>query len=160
MDGYKERYSKLDRDNKLIWNLRDIGHIMRTVSEGKGSQNRILIVLSELGSTTQRELTEYLGIQPGSASEVIGKLESAGWIVRKPSEKDRRTTDITLTKEGKAKAKEAASARKKRHEEMFACLSEDEKENLLVLLEKLNDNWNRWYEDKGFTDDKMEGYRH
>ena len=74
-----ERYYTLGMNDKLILNFHDIGHTMRHISEGKGSQRRILIILLEEGSSiTQSELTQRLGIQPGSASEVLGKLESAG----------------------------------------------------------------------------------
>ena len=46
--------------------------------EGRGGQNRVLTILKEEGEMTQRALTERLGIQPGSASEIIGKLEKGG----------------------------------------------------------------------------------
>ena len=46
---------------------------------------------------TQKALTARLGVQPGSASEVLNKLEQAGLILRTPSETDHRTTDIHLT---------------------------------------------------------------
>lgn len=140
-----KRYEAFDPDNKLIRNFWDISHTMHHISEGKGSQKRILMVLKENGSTTQRELTEYLGIQPGSASEVIGKLEAAGLILRTPSRTDRRTVDICLTEAGEAAAGEAYEQRRKRHEKMFACLSEEEKQTLLGLLEKINESWNCLY---------------
>lgn len=139
-------YDTLDMDSKLIMNLRDLGHMIRFLYEGKGSQKRILIILHETGSMTQRELTERLGIQPGSASEVIGKLEHAGLIWRTPSIADRRTADIKLTNAGRAKAEEAIRQRKKRHQEMFDCFTPEEKETLLALAEKLNRNWREHYE--------------
>ncbi|MGN1097372.1 MAG: MarR family winged helix-turn-helix transcriptional regulator [Clostridia bacterium] len=142
---HSESYAAMDADNKLIVNLRDIGHTMRCLFEGKGSQKRILIILSESESITQRELTERLGIQPGSASEVIGKLENAGLIVRDSSTTDRRTVDIRLTDEGRAQAEEAVNQRKARHREMFSCLSEEEKSELLSLAEKLNSDWDSRY---------------
>lgn len=75
MTGKQEsKYQELDVDNKLIMNLRDLGHTLRILFEGKGSQKRILILLYEAEGMTQRELTEKLGVQPGSASEVIGKI--------------------------------------------------------------------------------------
>ena len=58
---------------------------------------------------TQSELTEYLGVQPGSASEVIGKLESAGLIVRTPSEKDRRQRIFVLPMQEGQKQKKRRS---------------------------------------------------
>lgn len=145
--GAAEHYAALNIDHKLVMNLRDSGHMIRFLYEGKGSQKRILIILNESGVITQRELTERIGIQPGSASEVIGKLEDAGLICRTPSEKDHRTTDIRLTESGKRKAEEAALQRKMRHQEMFSCLSVEEKETLLSLMEKLNSFWEDHYHD-------------
>lgn len=142
---HKKRYHTLDQDNKLIWNIRDMGQVIISLAEGKASQSRILIILNEEETITQSELTERLDVQPGSASEVIGKLESAGFITRTPSEKDRRTSDIRLTEAGKVKAVEAAEQRKERHTEMFSCLSEEDKADLLMLLEKVNHEWRRRY---------------
>ena len=141
----KEGYDSLDQNNKLIWNLRDIGHTMRHISEGKGSQKRILIILKEAKQITQRELTQRLQIQPGSVSEVVGKLEAAGFLVRSPSETDRRTTNISLTEAGRAAAEEAHTQRQERHQQMFSSLSEEEKDTLLHLLEKVNTDWEQKY---------------
>lgn len=139
-----KRYDVLDINNRLIWNLRDIGHTMRHISEGKGSQKRILIILLETGPITQRELTQRLGIQPGSASEVIGKLESAGLVTRTPNEFDHRTVVVALTEAGTSAAQEAKTQRELRHEAMFSCLTEEEKTTLLSLLERLNRHWDMY----------------
>lgn len=144
-------YNAEDINGKLIINLRDLGHIMRLQYEGKASQKRILIILHEVGSITQRQLTERLGIQPGSASEVIIKLENAGLIVRTQNLVDRRTTDIQLTDSGKMLALEAVKQRKQRHEEMFSCLSKEEKQELLLLMEKLHADWELRYQKDGST---------
>ncbi|MGM9638382.1 MAG: MarR family winged helix-turn-helix transcriptional regulator [Butyricicoccaceae bacterium] len=141
----KRGYQDLDKNNRLIWNFRDISHTMRRISEGKGGQKRILILLLEDGATTQSALTQRLGIQPGSASEVLAKLEHAGLIRREPSAGDRRTTDVLLTDEGRAAAEEARQQRMLRHDQMFACLSEDEKDSLLAMLEKINTAWAQQY---------------
>ena len=147
-DNRFRKYHEADVPKKLIINLRDINHVMRNLYEGKGSQKRILIVLNEAGKITQSELTEYLGIQPGSASEVIAKLEEAGSIVRSPSETDRRTMDIALTEQGRELAETFMAQREKRHEEMFSCLSEEERSSLLTLLEKINRDWKDRYQEQ------------
>lgn len=141
----KEQYFHLDKENKLIWNLRDIGHTLRQISEGKGSQSRILILLLEAETMTQKELTNRLGIQPGSVSEVLGKLESSNLIMRTPSDTDHRTTNIHLTQTGIELAQIAAKRRKERHQQMFSSLSEDEKDTLIQLLEKINADWEQMY---------------
>lgn len=137
----REKYAELDIKNKLVRNFRDIGHTLRHTSEGRGSQKRILIILREVEKITQSELTERLRIQPGSASEVVGKLEAAGLIVRTQNEMDRRTTDVSLTDAGKVAAQEAWEQREKRHNQMFVCLNDEEKNTLLGLLEKVNAAW-------------------
>lgn len=147
MVDHEKRYHSLDMNNKLIWNFRDIGHFIRNLSEGRGSQKRILIILLETGNITQKELTERIGIQPGSASETIGKLENAGLIVRTESKDDRRTTNIELTDIGRLQAIEAAKEREERHQTMFSCLTEEEKEEMLMLLEKVNSDWKQRYGD-------------
>lgn len=139
------QYESLDRNNKLIWNFRDIGHTMHQISEGRGSQKRILILLRETKGMTQKELTARLGVQPGSASEVLNKLEQGGLISRTPSETDHRTMDIRLTPDGEALAKEASAKRAERHEQMFAVLSEEEKDTLIALLERVNAHWDQVY---------------
>lgn len=141
-DGH---YDTMEMDQKLVMNLRDLGHMIRFLFEGKGSQKRVLIILHETGCMTQRELTGRMRIQPGSASEVIGKLESAGLIQRTPSHTDRRTADVQLTDLGRVRAEEAANQRKARHREMFSCLTDQEKTALLAIAEKLNADWDNRY---------------
>ncbi|WP_160560950.1 MarR family winged helix-turn-helix transcriptional regulator [Parablautia muri] len=134
-----------DINKKLIVHMRELSHIMRSLYEGKASQQRILIILDEVKTITQRDLTIRLGIQPGSASEILSKLENAGLIRRTISETDRRTANLSLTDEGRQMALDAARRRFERHEEMFSCLSEREKEELLSLFEKLNADWTNRY---------------
>lgn len=141
----KEKYDAADNNDKLIINLRDINHTMHFLYEGRGSQSRILIILLEKENITQQELTEHLGIKPGSASEVIAKLEKSGLIKRTKSILDRRTANISLTEAGRALAEDAKRQREIRREEMFSALSENEKSALLSLLEKINSDWEKRY---------------
>lgn len=128
-------------NGRLILNFRDISHKMKMLYEGKASQKRILIILNETGKITQKDLTERLRVQPASVSEILAKLELAGCITRTPNETDRRTTDVSLTEKGCGLARESERQREKRHEEMFACLGDEEKQQLLGLLEKINNDW-------------------
>ena len=137
----RKRYQTLDTDGKLLALLHESGHTAHFLFDGKGSQNRILHILAKEGAMTQRALTEHLGIQPGSASEVIGKLEKAGLILRVTSDEDRRTADISLTDAGKAQAEEHTAKQREKLREMFSALTEEEKESLLKILEKLNISW-------------------
>ena len=131
----------MDMNEKLVHSLLDINHMMRMLYEGKASQSRILIILYEQKVITQRDLTDFLGIKPGSVSEILIKLEKAGLITRIHSENDHRTMEISLTDEGKKLAKEAVLRRRERHKQMFLCLTEAEQDTFLLLLEKLDRDW-------------------
>lgn len=155
-EGEHHHHRERSADERLMGSLRDLGHRMRFMHEGKGGQMRILVILKEAGGMTQRALTEQLGIQPGSASEVLAKLENAGLITRTPNEADRRTADLALTEAGKAAVEQAAGERQKRHAEMFAGLSEEEKQTLLALLEKVRADWQERFPESG----RSHGPRH
>lgn len=131
----------MDMNEKLVHGLLDINHMMRMLYEGKASQSRILIILYEQKEMTQKDLTEFLGIKPGSVSEILSKLEKANLITRVHSENDHRTMEVSLTDEGEKLAQEAVERRRERHEQMFVCLTEDEQNTLLFLLEKLSGDW-------------------
>lgn len=132
-------YEEMSVEEKLFALLNRSGRAWHGASVGKSSQNRILHILSKAERMTQRELTAQLGIQPGSASEIIKKLETAGLITRQSNSEDRRTVDIALTDAGRVQA-EASSAQHANHT-LFDVLSEEEKQQLLTLLEKLSQDW-------------------
>ena len=76
-------------------------------------------------------------INPSSVSELISKLESEGYVVRTVDPDDKRATLITLTEVGRARAYELEDERNERFEKFFEPLTEEEKEQLLALMEKL-----------------------
>ncbi len=134
-----------DLNRQLIRCLRALGRTIRALSEGRASQKRVLRLLRESGPVTQQALTARLNVQPGSASEVIRRLEETGLILRSPNALDRRTSDIRLTAEGKAQADRAEAEIQARRREMFSCLSDEEKAQLLTLLQKLSEDWHARY---------------
>lgn len=131
-------YNEKNINDKILLNIRDIEQRMHFLYDGKKSQRRILIILRDEESITQRELTEKLSIKPASVSEVLAKLANKGYIIRVPSSIDKRTMVISLTEEGRRIADEAYESRSLRIVEMLSCFDDDEKDTLLTLLEKMN----------------------
>lgn len=146
-------YEEMGIDGKLFALLGKLGRNGHGGFTGKSSQNRILHILSNSECMTQRELTERLGIQPGSVSEIIKKLETAGLIIRQSNSADRRTVDITLTDAGKAQA-EATRSHHVNHT-LFETLTVDEKQQLLTLLEKVSQDWHN-----RFRSESHHGHKH
>ena len=117
--------------------------------EGKGDRGHgihplprefVLSVLMEQGNTgiRQKDLAEKIGIRSAAMSEAIDKLEDNGYIERKVDESDRRATLIFLTEKGEARANEIRDQREHRFDRLIGELSAEEKEQLLILLRKMN----------------------
>lgn len=104
------------------------------------TQGRVLGLLAA-GGMTQREIQERLQIQPGSVSELTGKLELKGFVTRSRDENDRRRVVLSLTPAGR-KAAEAAAGRKD-VAVRFDGLTEEERGELAALLEKMIDGWRK-----------------
>lgn len=97
----------------------------------------LMILLAHEEGMHQKELAEEMKIGPSSLSELIDKLESDRYVERNVDPEDRRSTLITLTEKGKARAFEAEDMRRSAAAERFAALTQEEKETLLSLLEKI-----------------------
>lgn len=147
--GRMAHYAAMDIDEKLFFMLGKLGRMSHGAHGGKDSQNRVLHMLLRSGGMTQRELTERLDIRPGSASELIKKLESAGLITREANDEDRRTVNISLTEAGKAQVEENRKRFKDTNRALFETLSDEEKAQLLALLEKLAHDWAQRFRAEG-----------
>ena len=101
-------------------------------------QDEVLRILAECGPMSQKELQEHLSIKPGSASELISKLEDKGRLLRSRDASDRRRVILTLTEKGR---NFVGMFRERPVDTLFADLSESERESLAAILEKLLDRW-------------------
>ena len=101
-------------------------------------RERLLGVIAGFeGGVRQKTLTEELRINPSSVSEMISKLQNDGYVMRTVDPDDKRATLIVLTELGEARAAEIADERQARFAGLFSALTEEEKEQLVALLEKL-----------------------
>ena len=123
-------------------NFRKVGALMRRerhreFMEGNypSTQKRALTILAMNDGLSQRQLSFILGIRPQSSGEIVLKMEKAGWITRTTDENDNRVHRIFLTEEGKKQADIITNAENK--QDVFDCLSEDERNTLTDLLAKV-----------------------
>ena len=134
-------YAEMDLDKKLMLNIAILGRRSQNAVDKKGGQNRVLVLLNETGPMSQRDLTHRLGIQPGSASEILRKLEDAFLIERVFDENDRRGKLVRLTEHGKVLADNLSAKDDTNQNDVFSALDAAEKESFLNLLEKVNKDW-------------------
>ena len=100
-------------------------------------RERVLSLLDETEGISQQKLALILGIRPQSLSELLGKLERDGLILREKNPEDRRETLVNLTAEGRERAAVFESERARAGEAFLAPLSEEERETLAELLRRL-----------------------
>ena len=129
------------REERLWTQMRRCGHFIWTRAGGKASQNRILSILGRHEGITQKELLDMTDIQSGSLSEILGKIEAEGLIIRSRNPLDKRNTDIQLTEAGRARAQEIDAHWEQGLEEMFQPLSSEERDRLLDMLQRLQQHW-------------------
>ncbi|MCD8180193.1 MAG: MarR family transcriptional regulator [Firmicutes bacterium] len=97
-------------------------------------QAAVLRLLKERGTLSQREVQENLGIRPGSASELISKLEDRGMLKRERDKADKRKIMLSLTAKG---IEFNPTLTDEMLAERYKSLSADEMQTLIALLEKL-----------------------
>ena len=108
---------------------------------GRASQFRALRILENGGEMTQRQLQDRMGIQQGSLSELVRKLEEQGLITRTCAPEDRRQLLIYITEKGRELNRNQQEKRREESLELLAALSAEEQLQLQELLTRLFDSW-------------------
>ena len=101
------------------------------------SQALVLSILAGREVLSQRELQQMLGIQPGSLSELLTKLEGKGYLVREKAE-DRRGNLLRITEEGR---RAIPTADGQGEDDPFAALTDEQQDQLAALLRTLLNHW-------------------
>ncbi|AIF52830.1 MarR family winged helix-turn-helix transcriptional regulator [Pelosinus sp. UFO1] len=60
------------------------------------SQWGFILYLYEKGSSTQKELSEYLSIEPPTVTRTLARMEEAGWVIKEEGS-DRRERKVRLS---------------------------------------------------------------
>lgn len=133
MNQNTELYEKL---TKLQWLLQK-QHLKSHASVGPMAdttrgQGRILAVLRMKDGISTKDLSYLLGIRISSLNELLAKLEKNGYILREPSETDKRIILIKLTQKGRDEEEP-----EKEIPGFLACLSDEEQKNLGDYLDRI-----------------------
>jgi len=99
----------------------------------------VLACLHEFGSSSQRDLSERLGLDPSDVVAVLDELESHGYVSRTRCTEDRRRYDVSITASGTRVRKAAARALEAAQDGFLAGLDPAEREQLITLLRRMHD---------------------
>lgn len=114
----------------------------RSGYQGLYGNGRLLHELAKNDELPQKELARRLEIRPQSLTEALGKLEQAGYIVRKRSQTDKREQYVYITDLGRERSQKLREMRLQVATEMFGCLSDEEKETMYNLLTRVMESEN------------------
>ena len=96
----------------------------------------ILILASSGLEPTQREMADFLSLDPSQIVALVDELEKRGLVVRAPGKQDRRAKTVTTTATGENLLKRAGEAARKAEAEVLDGLPAEESAQLKALLRK------------------------
>lgn len=133
----------VDEPEDLDGLLRACGHFLYHKAAGeKSGQGKIMHILSSRKEISQKELQEHLGIQPGSISEILSKMENKGLLQRIKDGEDRRKTIVRITDAGERHVEEfRKNGKGNKNRDIFSALDDRQKEELKKLLGILLESW-------------------
>lgn len=105
-----------------------------------GTNSFILVYISEKEIVFQKDIEKEFGITRSTASKVISLMESKGMIIRKSVSNDLRLKQLVLTDDAKMFVESVKMDLKSFEERLTHGLTKEEKENLLSIMNKLENN--------------------
>ena len=120
-----------------------VGRMSRGLRQAGGqtdlspSQAEVLGTVARRGDVRLSELALIEGINPTLLSRIIGKLETAGLLVREADPDDRRAAHVVPTARGRKRYEQIRSERTDALNEALAGLSEAERDLLEAALPAL-----------------------
>src|SRR5215210_2153419 len=94
----------------------------------------LLGLLHERGALTQRELGTLMDVDPSILVTLLNPLEGDGYLSRERDPADRRRHVVTITRRGEQQLDRAAQAQRDAEDELFAGLTDTQRDQLRALL--------------------------
>lgn len=96
----------------------------------------------------QSEINKMGHVSPATVTVMLQSLERNGFIIRRPDPNDQRCIRIYITPQGSEISRLGKKAIENADREFFSCLTEEEQENLRLIMEKLARQIENKYEGK------------
>lgn len=137
-----------DLDRILLQNLRITAQVLTEVCQRNTrlqvcpvplsrNQYYILNILAKSGEFPISELARILEISTAAASKNIDRLEQLGLVKRRPSESDRRASEVELLPQGRQIVEEFDRVTAAKQQPVLDDFDDDEKRQLLDLLRRV-----------------------
>ena len=137
---YRGLFHKISRIRKkgndlILSELNKLG-----IEKVSPSHGHILTNLYQKDGMTMKEIAEKIRKKKNTVTILVDKLIKAGYIYKETAPEDKRITHIYLTEKGNAFRDDFYRIGKQLIEKTYQGFSEDEKELLISLLNRVDDN--------------------
>lgn len=112
--------------------------VLRELSGPPLSEWRILMVLATYGPSTAAEISRYLQLDDSLVSRTIKVMLRKGFLQSAPDPKDRRASNLSLSKEGSTLYERMRPGMHRRRVAVHDALTTEEHNTLRALLAKLD----------------------
>lgn len=123
---------------KVVW--QNMSNTYNNIASGFGITQAIGYVLINIDKegTPVSQLAGFLGVKATSLSRILSSMEENGLIYREAASGDKRSVKVFLTDYGRDKRQLAKGVVRSFNEYLNANLSAQEKEQVVLTLQKLN----------------------
>ncbi len=138
-----EGYSLVDAHMALVRALQAQKALLKPFRSTLGlttGQPRVISYLAVMGSATQREIADYLSMDPAQVCRILDALEKNGFVTTSANPADRRTKKTELTEAGQACVRPWDERCHEVDEAMLAGFSATEREQFMDYLERARVN--------------------
>jgi DNA-binding MarR family transcriptional regulator len=94
----------------------------------------VLVHIAACAPTTMRQLEHRVLLSQSGLSRLVANLVDAGLVSRSPSDRDKRAVDLTLTRLGKIRLREARAVQRQQVRELFADQMDDREAAVLLAV--------------------------
>jgi DNA-binding MarR family transcriptional regulator len=123
------------------WVLSDTARLMRKLADRRlaslgmtRAQWQALVSMQRMGALTQAALADILEVETATVARLIDRLETAGWVERRPDPNDRRVKLISITSKASAIMDEVGVIGRKLREDMLEDIPPHDRERLVGEL--------------------------
>jgi len=127
--------------------LAQFSHVFRSVSDGftdqvdmHRGQSMLLCTVCKADGMTQTEIADLLSIQGATVTNMLQRMEEAGWVVRRRDLNDNRLVRVYITDNGRQKETEIQAQFMQMQAMLFVGMSDADRANLRRLMQQLLQN--------------------
>lgn len=114
-------------------------HVLEPLGLFKGQPN-VILLLSEQDGLSQGELGAMMNLQPATVTKMVQRMASAGFVERRPDERDQRVSRVYLTEKGRQVKPLLDSGWETIADDMFDGFAAEEMVQFEALVQRVIDN--------------------